>query len=158
MVSVEVDAFLDSARAQWVTDLMSGAGFDEAAARAKADTDFVAWLPDGVTTRGHSWFVVEDEAGARVGSVWLVERQRSGVPYCHLLDIRIDPDWRGRGFGRQAMRLLEREARQRGCAAIELNVFGSNAVARALYRAEGYRETFVTMRKPLTRPPEDPVT
>jgi ribosomal protein S18 acetylase RimI-like enzyme len=80
------------------------------------------------------------------------------VPYCHLLDIRIDPDWRGRGFGRQAMRLLEREARQRGCAAIELNVFGSNAVARALYRAEGYRETFVTMRKPLTRPPEDPVT
>lgn len=156
MVSAEVDAFLDSARAQWVVDLVSGAGFDEVVARAKAEADFLAWLPDGAATRGHSWFVVEDEAGARVGSVWLVERRRSGEAFCHLLDIGIDPDRQHRGFGRQAMRLLELEARQRGCDAIELNAFGSNDVARALYRAEGYQETFVTMRKRVSGVGEQP--
>lgn len=156
MVSEEVDAFLDTARAQWVIDLVSGGGFDEEAARAKADADFAAWLPDGAATPGHFRFVVEDETGARVGSVWLVERLRAGRPFCHLLDIRIDPDRRHCGFGREAMRLLELEARRRGHDGIELNVFGNNDVARALYRAEGYVETFVTMRKRLTGVPEEP--
>lgn len=149
MVPEEVDAFLDAARAQWETDLMVGAGFDGPAARAKAEVDFAAWLPDGAATPGHFRFVVEDEAGARVGTVWLAERLRSGHPFCHLLDIRIDADRRHRGFGRAAMRLIELEARARGYDAVELNVFGNNDVARALYRGEGYQETFVTMRKPV---------
>lgn len=147
MVSEEVDAFLGTARAQWVSDLVVGAGFDEAAAEAKAEADFAAWLPDGPGTPGHLRFVVEDEAGRRVGTVWLVERVRAGRTFCHLLDLRIDADRRHLGFGRQVMRLLELEARRRGYEAIELNVFGNNEVARSLYRTEGYRETFVTMRK-----------
>lgn len=155
MASEEFDAFLDAARAQWVIDLRSGARFDEEAARAKADADFAAWLPDGAATPGHFPFVLEDEAGARVGSVWLVERLRAGRSFCHLLDIRIDAARRHSGYGREAMRLLELEARRRGHDAIELNVFGNNDVARALYRTEGYQETFVTMRKPLTGVPEE---
>jgi ribosomal protein S18 acetylase RimI-like enzyme len=156
MVVEEVDAFLDTARAQWVSDLMSGAGFDEEAARAKADADFAAWLPDGAATPGQIPFVVEDEAGDRVGTVWLVERRRAGRRFCHLLDIRIDPDKRHRGYGRAAMRLVEAEALRRAYDGIELNVFGSNEVARALYRTEGYQETFVTMRKQLAAPQEGP--
>jgi ribosomal protein S18 acetylase RimI-like enzyme len=155
MASEEVGAFLDTARAQWVRDLVSGAGFDEEAARAKADADFAAWLPDGAATTGQFPFVVEDATGARVGTVWLVERRRAGRPFGHLLDIRIDPGVRHRGYGRAAMRLLEAEALRRGYDGIELNVFGGNEVARALYGTEGYHETFVTMRKPLTARSED---
>jgi ribosomal protein S18 acetylase RimI-like enzyme len=156
MVIEEVEAFLDTARAQWVKDLMSGADFDDEAARAKADTDFAAWLPEGAATPGQFPFVVEDEAGDRVGTVWIVERRRAGRPFCHLLDIRIDPGQRHRGYGRAAMQLVEAEALRRGYDGIELNVFGSNEVARALYRTEGYQETFVTMRKQLTGPQERP--
>jgi ribosomal protein S18 acetylase RimI-like enzyme len=150
MDAEEVEAFLEAARAQWVADLVSGAGFDEPAALAKADADFAAWLPDGPATPGHFRFVVQDEAGERVGSVWLVERARAEQRFCHLLDLRIDAGKRHLGFGREVMRLLEVEARQRGYDAIELNVFGNNQVARALYRTQGYQETFVTMRKTVT--------
>lgn len=154
----EAEAFLESARAQWVRDLVSGAGLDEEAAQQKADADLVAWCPGGAATPGHLFLVVQDEHGARVGTVWLVERAPAGRPSCHLLDIRIDPHQRHLGFGRRAMRLLEDEARRRGCREIVLNVFGNNDVARALYRMEGYQETFVTMRKPLTDAGEQPPT
>ena len=40
-------------------------------------------------------------------------------------------------------------ARALGYDAIRLHVFGDNAVARRLYRAVGYEETDVTMRKRL---------
>ena len=47
------------------------------------------------------------------------------------------------------MRLAEDEARRNGLHAIALNVFGHNAIARALYASLGYRETSVQMRKEL---------
>ena len=62
----------------------------------------------------------------------------------------IDPDLRGRGLGRRAMELVEREVRARGLERVELNVFGGNAVARSLYRSLGYAERAVIMSKELT--------
>ena len=61
----------------------------------------------------------------------------------------LDESARGRGFGREALRLVEEQARSRGMTRIDLNVFGGNAVARSLYASEGYAESSVHMRKPL---------
>jgi ribosomal protein S18 acetylase RimI-like enzyme len=47
------------------------------------------------------------------------------------------------------MRALEAEARSRGLPVLELNVWGGNEVARALYRSEGYAERAVFMSKDL---------
>jgi len=47
------------------------------------------------------------------------------------------------------MQFAEADARRRGMAAIALNVFGGNDVARGLYRSLGYRELAVAMRKDL---------
>jgi RimJ/RimL family protein N-acetyltransferase len=47
------------------------------------------------------------------------------------------------------MALLEEEARRLGAPRIELNVFGGNEPARALYHKLGYREDAVVMSKPL---------
>jgi len=48
------------------------------------------------------------------------------------------------------MGLVEQEARRRGLARIELNVFAGNERARRLYRALGYGEVAVYMSKPVT--------
>ena len=47
------------------------------------------------------------------------------------------------------MLLAENEARERGLARIELNVFGRNDVARGLYLSLGYVENSVQMAKDL---------
>jgi RimJ/RimL family protein N-acetyltransferase len=66
-----------------------------------------------------------------------------------LMQVTIDPARRGQGLGREAMALLEDEARRLGAPRIELNVFGGNEAARSLYRSLGYREDAVVMSKPL---------
>jgi len=57
--------------------------------------------------------------------------------------------FRGGDVGRQAMLLLEDEARSRGLSRISLNVFGGNEIARSLYRSLGYAENAVWIGKTL---------
>jgi ribosomal protein S18 acetylase RimI-like enzyme len=64
-------------------------------------------------------------------------------------DVAIEPEFRGRGFGRAAMELADRLARANGARTIGLNVFGRNTVARNLYASLGYEESAVVMRKDL---------
>jgi ribosomal protein S18 acetylase RimI-like enzyme len=105
-------------------------------------------LPAGLDTPGHGIFVVEAD-GERVGLLWVAERELGARQVLYIYDIEIDEAHRGRGFGRTAMLLAEEEARARGLNRIELNVFGGNHVARALYRSLGYVETSAQMAKDL---------
>lgn len=64
-------------------------------------------------------------------------------------DVKVEEEFRGQGYGRQAMRLAETLAREEGALTLGLNVFGHNQVARGLYSSLGYHETAVQMRKTL---------
>jgi ribosomal protein S18 acetylase RimI-like enzyme len=134
--------------AWYEADLVAHGGMDEARARAKAAADASAY-PATVSGPDHSIFVVEDDAGASVGSVWFHERTRDGRRLAWVYSLEIDHAHRGRGYGRSAMELLEVEVRRRGIDRIELNVFGGNEVARGLYRSLGYDELSVWMGKHL---------
>jgi len=56
----------------------------------------------------------------------------------HLLNIAVDPDFRGRGYGRQMMRHLVHEAVHGGREMITLEVRESNAPARRMYESFGF--------------------
>jgi ribosomal protein S18 acetylase RimI-like enzyme len=105
---------------------------------------------EGRPIAGQQLFWVENpETGERIGRVWLGERFR-GQPIGFLYEVEIEPAFRGRGLGREAMLLVEEEARRRGFTEIRLNVFGGNEVARSLYRSLGYAEFAIGMRKRLS--------
>jgi ribosomal protein S18 acetylase RimI-like enzyme len=79
---------------------------------------------------------------------WPSACDTTGLGRClWIYDIRIDEAYRGRGYGRAAMLLVEAEARERGYGRIGLNVFGGNDVARNLYRSLGYEENAIVMSK-----------
>ena len=106
-------------------------------------------VQDGRPAEGQRLYVVEDvETGRAVGRAWLGERF-VGEPIGFLYDIEIAEQLRGQGLGREAMLLVEEEARRRGFAEIRLNVFGGNEAARALYRSLGFAEFAIGMRKRL---------
>ena len=78
-------------------------------------------------------------------AVWLVALDgdvpvgyAGGLAVCdagEVTDIGVPPVHRGRGIGRALLGALLRELRARGCAAVHLEVRGSNAPARARYRS-----------------------
>ena len=98
---------------------------------------------------GHSFHVVvEDGEAAGVGVLWLyVDPQAPATAW--LYHILIDEKHRGRGLGSAALELAEAEARASGCTALELNVFGWNTRAIALYVRHGYSPVDIRMHKDL---------
>jgi ribosomal protein S18 acetylase RimI-like enzyme len=114
------------------------------AARSAADA-----FPADETSAGNWLFAVEDGEGTRVGVLWLGEPFDGEPDALWVYDIEIDAEHRGRGLGRDAMRLAEEEARRLGRQRIKLNVFARNAVARALYLSLGFEETSIQMSKPV---------
>jgi [ribosomal protein S18]-alanine N-acetyltransferase len=98
-----------------------------------------------------SYFVVQD--GDIIGHAALLATVEPNTLAVSYLFIR--PDWRGRGLGRQLIRLLEDEARKRpGVQALRLRVRTYNPRAVHLYEAAGFAKaeqdgTLLIMRKPL---------
>lgn len=57
-----------------------------------------------------------------------------------LLDeLYVIPDQRNQGLGSAMLALVERTARERGCAWLEINVDGEDVDARRFYERHGYR-------------------
>ncbi len=146
----ELPAYIEHGKAEYARDMIENAGLTEELARTKTDQDWARLLPNGRIPSGHHIYVVEDEDGRRVGDLWFAERttdfEGAGA---FVYSIEIGPEFRGRGYGRETMQLLEDQVRAAGLDRIALNVFGGNEVARSLYRSLGYAETAVMMRKEL---------
>jgi ribosomal protein S18 acetylase RimI-like enzyme len=144
----EFGAWAQRHDAWYVHDLVRNGGMAEDAARRKAAADIEARFPVGLSSPDNLVFVVEAD-GTAVGSVWFAPRDVDGERIAFLYALEIDEEHRGRGYGRDAMRLFEHEARSRGFAKARLNVFGGNDPARALYRSLAYAELSVWMGKDL---------
>jgi ribosomal protein S18 acetylase RimI-like enzyme len=148
MRSDEDPAFMAASKSGYAHDMVAHGGMLPAAAARRSDEDDARILSDGLDTTGHWIFVVEADGDA-VGHLWLAERGTPARRTLYIYGIEIDAAQRGRGFGRDAMRLAEEEASTRGIGRLELNVFGGNEVVRGLYRSLGYVETAVQMAKDL---------
>jgi ribosomal protein S18 acetylase RimI-like enzyme len=85
-----------------------------------------------------------------VGWLWLVVPFRGSDPAMAWVNyVQVDEEYRGRGYGKQAMLLAEEEAAARGVTSVGLNVLVNNTVARGLYDSLGYQVTAQQMKKVL---------
>jgi ribosomal-protein-alanine N-acetyltransferase len=58
----------------------------------------------------------------------------------HVLNVAVDPRWRGRGLGAVLVRAVVREAQSLAVEAVTLEVRRSNAMGRRLYESFGFAE------------------
>jgi ribosomal protein S18 acetylase RimI-like enzyme len=143
LLADELDRYAEQGIESYARQMIDHAGYPKATAVGKSRADHDMLLASNAT-----FFAVERD-GEQVGYLVLGERESHGRRAAFVYDVTIAPEHRGAGLGRQAMQLAEEEARARGHALMELNVFGGNEVARRLYASLGYRETAVTMTKDL---------
>ncbi len=105
-------------------------------------------LKNGVSTRGHFLFnIIEKKTCRTIGHIWYhVEQDRKRA---FLYYIEIHKPFRGKGYGRKTLRLLERRLRLVGVKQLGLHVFGDNQIAINLYKTHGFRIASLNMQKGL---------
>jgi len=144
MTDAERDAALEQEAAEYA-EAKARAGIwtrDEALNRSREEIrSLVGTRP---ADRGHEFFIGVDEAGRRVGWLWLgpVPSSDASPDTRWLFQIVVDAPRRGQGFGRGLLRAAEEHLRAAGRSELALNVFRWNTVAVALYTSSGYEIAF----------------
>ena len=143
----EFERYLAEQRVEYVRSLVDEAGMTPETAEEKSRADHASLFPDGVRQEHQRISAIEDtETAEAVGRLFWAPR---GEERAFIYDLFIDERLRGRGLGRKALELIEEEACAERLRGIDLNVWGGNDAARALYRAAGYDERAVFMSKDL---------
>lgn len=134
--------------AEYATDLTSAGEAPEVARRHAAETMRTAF-PTGGPAADNAVFDLVHDADGTVGYLWIGRDTSDDATAWWVWDILIEPEHRGKGYGRAAMLLAEDHARATGARTLGLSVFGHNRAARALYESAGFEITTVKMRKRL---------
>ena len=141
MTAGEYRRYLERAIPEYADEVLRNTRIGRPEATRYAERVFEDLLPDGVRTRGHRLLLAFDATtGEEIGLLWVAQQRREGAPVGWIYDIKVEEALRGRGYGRTLMVHAEEEARAMGVSRLELNVFGDNPVARALYESLGYAE------------------
>ena len=129
----------------WIRDMQRAGFLREDITLEEAEKEARKFIPSGLSTEGHHIMHIMNGNDA-VGTIWYEIRDKA-MKEAYLWDILIDENQRGKGYGNEAMRELERTARKEGAGRIQLNVFGFNSTARNMYLKMGYRDAAITMMK-----------
>ena len=149
MTRSEFGAWLPRRLAAYAGLIAASGAMPAGAARDRAERDIGHGFSHGCGTSGQLLFRLVT-AHAAVGWLWLAVPGPGPDPLmAWVYDIEIERAFRGRGYGRAAMRLAEQEARSRGMTSLGLNVHGQNTTARSLYDSLGYQVTELQMKKPV---------
>ena len=105
-------------------------------------------VPQGLKTPAQLFFdVLLTETDQTIGFVWLDFRERFDLKVTSINDILIHQAYRGKGYGKKLMSLVEQEAKKAGAVRIRLHVFNNNTPAKKLYESMGFEPISIYMKK-----------
>jgi ribosomal protein S18 acetylase RimI-like enzyme len=107
--------------------------------------DFIEHLKDRTAI---SYGAFDDEK--IVGFIWSYVHQFREEKRMYVNEIRVKEAYRGRGIGKELLRLVENKAKEMGLGAVYLHAEAGNIDARKLYEACGYLEERIQMRKEIS--------
>lgn len=148
MTQTEFDAFLEQVVPDYAADNVKAGYWSEEEALEKSRSEFMRLLPQGLQSENHYLYTLYDEDQA-VGRIWMRANFDRPTKSGFVFELWVDEQFRGKGYGKQAMLLLEEKAREMGLKSIGLHVFGYNTVARSLYEKLGYEVSSLNMSKNL---------
>lgn len=91
--------------------------------------------------------IVADSDNHKIaGYLWISISENIAWVY----DIYLQPEWRGKGYGKASLEAVQRELSQEGVAEIGLRVAANNARAKALYTSLGFEVTGFNLSKRLS--------
>jgi ribosomal protein S18 acetylase RimI-like enzyme len=148
VTQAEYDSWYERCFREYKAENIRANGLTDAEAETKARGDFDRYLPNGLGSPDQYIFTMK-EKDETVGFIWFCERGPSDNRKAYILDIVVEENQRGKGYGKEAMLLLEEKVKALELKHIGLHVFGHNHRAHELYKKLGYIETNIVMEKTL---------
>ena len=148
MTQPEFEIFLARAIPDYAADNVRAGYWSGSEALEKSRAGYEKLLPKGLQTKNHFLYTLYDTDDA-VGMIWLRADLQSPVRSGFIFELYVDEKFRGKGYGKQAMLLIEEKARELGLKSLGLHVFAVNNVARNLYESVGYEVSSLNMTKKL---------
>lgn len=144
----DFDTYLERDIRLYAEENVRAGYWSEAEALDKSRKAHERLLPEGLATKNHYLFAIQEAAtGVTVGSLWLMADRETERPTGFIFDLFVDEPYRRKGYARQAMLALEREAHELGLTSLGLHVFAHNPAAFALYQSLGYQVKSLNMTK-----------
>ncbi len=148
MTEEEYAAWLATCVRAYADELAQVDGLSPEQSARRARAQIAELLPAGRDSP-RTWLLrILDDSGSPVGVLWIGPHPHR-VDAAWVYDVLVDPDERGRGFGRRALLAAEDLVREAGISALGLNVFGHNPGASRLYAGLGYAVVSQQMHKVL---------
>lgn len=157
MSEAEFGKFLERGIPRRAARYASRGVWSEQDALAASRELYARLLPRGLATPHHHFcHLVDEPEGTRVGEVWYTDPREGGRVQFWVEWIWVEPEHRRQGIAKEALRLLEAEARRLGAHRLGLEVWLDNPGAIELYRKAGYEPVRWSMVKRLSDPSHGP--
>jgi ribosomal protein S18 acetylase RimI-like enzyme len=150
MTEGDFRSYCERAIAEYAEEHIRSGRWSAEEGHQRAAKEYQDLLPEGVATPNHFLYtLVDSNTHTPVGLLWYALESGAGQQVAFIYDVRIEPDFRRKGYATQAFRTLEEQARAQGAQQIRLHVFGHNHEARGLYEKLGFVATNIVMTKAL---------
>jgi len=140
--------FADYFVADYATEITLNYRLSEADALAQAQEEIASSFPDREKTVGQVLLCITLENAdetQHIGYLWYKPDHELKSAYIN--DFYLFPNFRGKGFGSQAMKRLEEQLEDDGFTQLKLRVAADNQQARHVYEANGFAVTGINMNK-----------
>ena len=142
MQQEEFDRVMENEIKNYAADHVRNGNWPEEGSLERSRKEFETLLPDGVhTPNQYLWSLMDGDQ--KVGFIWVQVKDRKAFIY----DFVVDEEFRGRGYGKQALAALDDSLRSMNVESIGLHVFGDNVTAQELYKKMGFEITGIHMQK-----------
>ena len=148
MTQPEFDVYITRLIPEYAADNVRAGYWDESEALEKSRKETESLLPKGLQSENHYFYTLYD-GDQTVGIIWMRANVDRPTKSGFIFDVEIKEEFRGKGYGKQVMLLIEEKARELGLKSMGLHVFGYNKVAKNLYESIGYEVSSFNMTKKL---------
>ena len=146
------EPFAEDAIAAYAADNAQSGRWPRSSVLARSRAEFHRLLHQGLQTPDHFVYEIQHHpTGEPIGVLWFAIVESGDLRSGYVYSIRIKPEYRGRGYAKAALDLIEKFAVSQGLASLALHVFSFNTGAQALYRSIGFGISGMNMFKPLRR-------
>lgn len=131
--------YLKQAIKDFAEDKVQAKTWNKEEALALSKASFRSLLPEGLATKGH-YLLTITLADQAIGYTWIYFESEN-TEEAFVYDFLLVEDYRGKGYGQEAMQAIKVFCSQLGATKLSLHVFGHNQRALHVYEKVGFQIT-----------------